>query len=143
MDEKRQIVVGVDGSNGSAAALRWAARQAEAMGAELEAVLAYSFGLAWADVGSNLEPAFVESATRNATETLHRAVAEALPEPRAVTVHQLVVEGNPAEVLLEIAHDADLLVVGTRGRGGFAGLLLGSVSQRCAEHAHCPVVVVP
>jgi nucleotide-binding universal stress UspA family protein len=80
MDEKRQIVVGVDGSNGSAAALRWAARQAEAMGAELEAVLAYSFGLAWADVGSNLEPAFVESATRNATETLHRAVAEALPE---------------------------------------------------------------
>jgi nucleotide-binding universal stress UspA family protein len=143
VDERRRIVVGVDGSPGSAAALQWATRQAVLAGAEIEAVLAYSFGLAWIDVGSDWQPAFMESSTRKAREVLHEAVAEALPEPRPVTVHQLVVEGEPAAVLLEISHDADLLVVGTRGRGGFAGLLLGSVSQRCAEHARCPVVVVP
>jgi nucleotide-binding universal stress UspA family protein len=60
-----------------------------------------------------------------------------------VAVHPLAVAGSPAEVLVDIARDAELLVVGSRGRGAFTGLLLGSTSQRCAERSPCPVVVVP
>jgi nucleotide-binding universal stress UspA family protein len=148
----QRIVVGVDGSAGSGAALRWAYRQAQLTGAELEVVLAFSSELAWIDVGSDYQARWIEDATLRARDELHRFVAAAAPGragvPEApgspeVVVHQLVVEGAPADVLVEIARPADLLVVGTRGRGGFAGLLLGSVSQRCVERAPCPVVVVP
>jgi nucleotide-binding universal stress UspA family protein len=138
-----RIVVGVDGSPGSRAALRWAVGEATTRGAEIEAVLAYDFGLAWIDIGSDAQPLLMERATGNAREQLHRILDEVLPEPRPVTVHAVVVEGIPAAVLVEMARNAELLVVGTRGRGGFAGLLLGSVSQRCIERSPCPVVVVP
>jgi nucleotide-binding universal stress UspA family protein len=72
-------------------------------------------------------------------EALGKAIGDRDP---GVTIEREVVEGSPADVLLRAAADADLLVVGSHGRGGFAGLLLGSVSQQCAHHAPCPVVIV-
>ncbi len=139
----KRIVVGLDGSDGSREALRWAVAQAKASAAEIDAVLAFDSGMAWIDVGSDYEATWLEHATQGARETLEREIADTLPKPCPVNVHALVVEGAAATVLVERAQGADLLVVGTRGRGGVAGLLLGSVSQRCAEHASCPVVVVP
>jgi nucleotide-binding universal stress UspA family protein len=136
------MVVGVDGSEGSNRALRWAFEHAGA-GDVVDAVLAYDVPLRWIDVGSEYHAAIVEEATRGARKALDAALADVAPPPVGVTVHPVVVEGVTADVLVTTARDADLLVVGSRGRGGFAGLLLGSVSQRCAERAECPVVVVP
>ena len=136
----RRIVVGIDGSQQSQAALDWAVREAAATNGEVDAVIAFDSGLAWIDVGSDYQSRIVEHAAAQAREELHRVIDELHP---AVPVHPLVVEGQAATVLVELAQGAELLVVGTRGRGGFAGLLLGSVSQRCAERSPCPVVVVP
>jgi nucleotide-binding universal stress UspA family protein len=142
--EDRRIVVGVDGSPQSRTALEWAVEQALRTGGDVDAVLAYNSGLAWIDVGSEAESLIVTRSAEVAKQTLHDTIAAAeLPDDHSVRVHPLVVEGEPARVLVELAQHADLLVVGTRGRGGFAGLLLGSVSQRCAERSPCPVVVVP
>jgi nucleotide-binding universal stress UspA family protein len=83
------------------------------------------------------------------SEMEHRAAEAALAKTVAavqtpgVELEARVAEGNPADVLIDASRDADLVVVGSRGRGGVVGLLLGSVSQRCVERAHCPVVVVP
>ena len=144
MARQRRIVVGIDGSPESRAALEWAVHEAEATGSEIDAVLAYDSGLAWIDVGSEYEAVIMEQSAARASDELHRTL-EAIPpdELGGVTVHPVVSAGAAARVLVEQAQDADLLVVGTRGRGGFAGLLLGSVSQRCAERSPCPVVVVP
>ena len=79
----------------------------------------------------------------DATRTLEKSVANAVDSPEADRVSQRVVEGHPAQVLLDAAADAALLVVGSRGRGGFRGMLLGSVSQDVVARAACPVVVVP
>jgi nucleotide-binding universal stress UspA family protein len=141
--DRKRIVVGVDTSEGSRAALRWALEEAERTGADVEAVLAYDFGLAWIDVGSGYQAQWIQQAADAAKARLHAFVDEMAPAPDGVVVHPVVVEGSAAEVLTEMASNADLLVVGTRGRGGFKGLLLGSVSQRCAQRAPCPVVVVP
>jgi nucleotide-binding universal stress UspA family protein len=141
--DRQRIVVGVDTSEGSRAALRWALGQAARTGAEIEAVLAYDFGLAWIDVGSGYQAQWIQHAADSAKARLHSFLEETGPGPDGVVVHPVVVEGAASEVLTELASNADLLVVGTRGRGGFKGLLLGSVSQRCAQRAPCPVVVVP
>jgi nucleotide-binding universal stress UspA family protein len=141
--DKKRIVVGVDTSDGSRAALRWALQEAKRSGAEVEAVMAYDFGLAWIDVGSGYQAQWIQHAADTAKAHLHAFLEESAPEPDGVVVNPVVVEGAPADVLTELARNADLLVVGTRGRGGFTGLLLGSVSQRCAQRAPCPVVVVP
>jgi nucleotide-binding universal stress UspA family protein len=141
--EPKRIVVGVDTSEGSRAALQWALQEAARTGAEIEAVLAYDFGLAWIDVGAGYQPQWIQHAADSAKARLHSFLEESPPGPDGVVVHPIVVEGAAAEVLTEMARNADLLVVGTRGRGGFKGLLLGSVSQRCAQRAPCPVVVVP
>jgi nucleotide-binding universal stress UspA family protein len=138
-----RIVVGVDGSDGSAAAFEWALRQAELTGSDLTAVLAYSYELWWIDGGTDYEPKIIEHKAREARRKLDELLAEWVPDSSTVAVHPIVVEGHTATGLIEIARDADLLVVGSRGRGELAGLLLGSVSQRCAERATCPVVVVP
>jgi len=138
-----RIVVGLDGSSGSLTALHWAVEQATVLHAEVDAVLAYNYDLAWIDIGSDYETKWIEGHAHAARDALQQILADALPEPLPIAVHPVVVEGAPAAVLVEMSRNASLLVVGTRGRGGFTGLLLGSVSQRCAEHAHCPVVIVP
>jgi nucleotide-binding universal stress UspA family protein len=139
----RRIIVGIDGSPQSRHALEWAATEARE-GDQIDAVHAYGSGLAWIDVGSDAQALIVARSAELAKETLHGAIeAAALPAELSVRINPVVVEGEPARVLVELAEHAELLVVGTRGRGGFAGLLLGSVSQRCAERSPCPVVVVP
>jgi nucleotide-binding universal stress UspA family protein len=138
-----RIVVGVDGSRGSAAALEWALRQAELTQSTVTAVLAYSYDLWWIDGGTDYESEQIERKALEARRMVAAMLAETVPESTSVVVHPLVVEGHPTDVLLEVAREADLLVVGSRGRRELAGLLLGSVSQRCAERAPCPVVVVP
>lgn len=133
------IVVGVDGSPSAKAALRWALAQAKLTGARVRAVAAWEFPASY-----GWGPAFpyVDLATVTG-KALSESVAEALgfEQPR-VEVLESVVPGHPAQVLIDASAHAGLLVVGSRGHGAFAGTLLGSVSQHCVQHAHCPVVVV-
>ncbi len=140
----KRIVVGVDGSPSSRAALAWAVRQAELTGSSIDAVSAWHFpvmvgGYAWAPV-SVLDEAsdFGAIAAKSLTEAIGQTVAPDCP----VKISTSVQEGNAAEVLLAAADGADLLVVGSRGHAGFTGALLGSVSQHCAHHAPCPLVIV-
>lgn len=144
MSLAKKIVVGVDGSEPSLKALRWAGRAAVDKGAELLVVLA------WANTPEPLAGAFssysvhehVGSPADRARDRLMAAVTEVLGEDPPVVVQPQVKEGSAAKVLIEAAQDADLLVVGTRGLGGFGGLLLGSVSLHVAAHAGCTVVIV-
>ena len=138
MADKR-IVVGVDGSPSSMKALRWTIRQAKLTGAEVEAVTAWSYpsGYGWAP--------FSEGAVDfegDAGKILVEALAEVSGIAPDVVVEPLVAQGHAADVLVRAAEGADLLVVGSRGHGGFAGMLLGSVSQHCVQHARCPVLVL-
>lgn len=135
-----RIVVGVDGSDGSKAALRWAVGQAELTGAKVEAVAAWEYPATygWAPMYSDDET-LPELTKKQVSET----VRDTLGAEAADLIGVTVTEGQSAHVLLTSSAGADLLVVGRRGRGGFAGLLLGSVSQHCVHHASCPVVVVP
>ena len=133
-----RIVVGVDGSAPSAQALRWGAALAKLTGQEVHAVSAWMPPTAYG-WGPILDDTDWEE---NAREVLAEAVKEALDDADAALVRQHAVRGHPAQVLLEAARDADLLVVGNRGRGGFTGLLLGSVSRHVSAHAPCPVLVV-
>lgn len=138
-----RVVVGIDGSEGSRRALSWALHYAHAAGIdEVRCVRAFDPPLAWIDIGSEYQPAILAHARAQASADLD-AVLDDVEQPTDVAVVRAVEQGVPADVLVEAARDADLLVVGSRGRGGFAGLLLGSVSQRCAERVSCPVVVVP
>ena len=137
--QPRKIVVGVDGSPSSEQALRWAVRQAKLSGDELHVVTSWAMpntAYEWGVVAVDIDWA------ENAQTTQDRALEETLAETEAGTVHRHVVQGHPAYALLETATAADLLVVGSRGHGGFAGMLLGSVSQHVIAHAPCPVVVV-
>jgi len=136
---RARIVVGVDGSEPSKAALRWAIEEARLRGAPVLAVHAWlmQFGAGPGFVVPAVEPNDVQ---REAESMLDAAIAEVGTE--GLDVDRVAVEGVAARVLIEAAEGADLLVVGSRGHGGFAGLLLGSVSQQCAHHAPCPVVVV-
>ncbi len=135
-----RIVVGVDDSKGARAALDWALDEARRHQAHVTLVHAYQLEVAWIDRADIARWAAME---RRAAEGALRHLVEELSVPAGVELDAQVVEGNPVDVLIEASADADLLVVGSRGRGGFSGLLIGSVSQRCAERAGCPVVVVP
>jgi nucleotide-binding universal stress UspA family protein len=132
------IVVGVDGSQPSKAALRWAGRFLAVTGGWIDAVIAWhppaSYGFSYLPGEWNPE--------KDAEKVLSRAVDEVFGAEPPTGTRLIVREGNPAKVLLDESKDADLLVVGSRGHGGFAGLLLGSVSAHCAEHATLPVLVV-
>jgi len=138
-----RIVAGVDGSPSSMSALRWAVRQAGLTGAAVDAVIAWHYPVAASGYGwapTDLEGGF--DFKENAEKVLADAIGTACDSGSDVPVRARVVEGNPAQVLLEASDGADLLVVGSRGHGGFTEALLGSVSQHCVHHAHCPVVVI-
>jgi len=138
-----RIVVGVDGSSSSLSALRWAIRQAGLTGAIVDAVIAWHYpvatgGYGWAPTTIVASYDFEE----NAEKILAEAISEVDVPGNLVPVRPVIAEGNPARALLDAAEGADLLVVGSRGHGGFAEALLGSVGQHCVHHSPCPVVVV-
>jgi nucleotide-binding universal stress UspA family protein len=135
-----RIVVGVDGSSASRAALRLAAEIADRFGATLVAVETWEF----TPIGTFATggPTDLDELQRAAEHRLGRVVHEELGD-RAETVEQLAVGDSPVAVLLREGEQADLVVVGSRGLGGFKGLLVGSVSQQVTHHASCPVLVVP
>ena len=135
------IVVGVDGSHESKRALLWAIDEARLREARVVALRAWMYPALAAGGLIPATPDLVDRLAGNEREELADAVAEA--DTGGVEVEQVVVEGAAAQALVEAAAGADLLVVGSRGHGGFTGLLLGSVSQQCAHHAPCPVVIVP
>ena len=139
-----KIVVGVDGSPESHAALAWALEEARLRREPVHAVHAWLMPIAFA---GGAPPFVLPEAHHELRQEGERVLDEALAEVAGgadpgVPVERSVVEGPAAQVLLRAAAGADLLVLGSRGRGGFAGLLLGSVSQQCAHHAPCPLVIV-
>src|SRR3954471_2516321 len=145
MPEINLIVVGVDGSDSSRAALEWAYDEAAHHGAVLTVVNAWHPPtLPMAPPYGHLPPEGYESQPRTeAMELLDQFTSALVPKTPAVDVRTAVAEGkNPAEVLIDRSAEADLVVVGSRGHGGFLGMLLGSVSQHLATHANCPVVIV-
>ncbi|MGZ4593994.1 MAG: universal stress protein [Actinomycetes bacterium] len=135
-----RVVVGVDGSASSKAALRWAARIAPVVDGDIEAVIAWEYPVnyGWAAAGTpdGWRPDI------DAGKVLDEVCAQVFGDRRPQGLTTSVREGQASAVLLEASKGADMLVVGSRGHGGFAGLLLGSVSATCAEHACCPVLVV-
>ena len=138
---ERPIVVGVDGSPSSRDALRWAIAEARLRGCPLKAVTAWH--VPWAGYeGVPLPDDLPSEMERAAREVVAEAVARLGTDAEGVDIRAVVVEGDSARVLIDEAREACLLVVGSRGLGGFRELLLGSVSQQCAHHAGCPVVIV-
>jgi nucleotide-binding universal stress UspA family protein len=137
------IVVGIDGSDESKDALRWAVDEAKAHGAKVLALHAWQVPLAPAGITPVPRLDLVERVDdiREAAKALVAQVVEEVGGGSDVEIEARVVEGPPAPSLIEAAQDADLLVVGSRGHGGFTGLLLGSISQYCVTHAPCPVLV--
>jgi nucleotide-binding universal stress UspA family protein len=132
-----KIVVGVDGSAHSVAALRWAlAEAARAADGEVTALLCWQ--LPFLSVPGAFDKAEL---ARTYNEFLVKTISEVAPSP-PVPILPLVAQGDPTESLIIASKDAELLVLGIRGRSPFAGLMLGSVSQACAAHAACPVVLV-
>ena len=139
------IVVGVDHSAGSKSALRFALEEARLRSATLRVVHAWQFEYAGATGFQGLFPGPVvefEDLRQGAEAALEETLKEVAVDADGVTIERRVEQGPPAAVLVDESRTADLLVVGSRGHGGFAQLLLGSVSQQCALHAFCPVVIV-
>ena len=133
----------MDGSEGAVQALRFAIEEARIRGAELRAVSAWHvppavYGAGWAPASTDLD-----EFRKLAEASLRESVAEAGATEAGIEVTPVVREGHPVDLLLAESEGAALLVLGTRGLGGFKGLLLGSVSHQCANHATCPVVIVP
>ena len=133
-----RIVVGVDGSRHSVEALRWAAYQASVLGAHVEAVTAWEYpaSFGWAAVPSDWDPA------KDMEKVLQDAVRDAFGAELPAGLELQVREGGAARILVEACQGATMLVVGSRGHGGFSGMLLGSVSANVAEHASCPVLII-
>jgi nucleotide-binding universal stress UspA family protein len=141
--ERRLVVVGVDGSAQSVAALRWAVRYAAATGAVVRAVLAWHYPTAAAQPPVGLAPASVRHESEAAMQgVLDAAVAEAFSGGVSSEVETRLAYGHPAQVLIDESKEADLLVVGNSGHGAFTGMLVGSVSIHCVTGAFCPVTVV-
>ena len=140
-----RIVVGVEGSGGARAALQWAIGEAVVRdNATVEVVTAYANTYVPASPDFNyvpLDPVDLESEVRKMQEAVVVDALGAYPDTE-VEIKRTVVRGRPGDSLIAAAEGANLLVVGSRGRGGFRGLLLGSVSQQIAHHGSCPVVIV-
>lgn len=142
-NERRLVVVGVDGSSQSVAALRWAARYAEATGAVVRAVLAWHYPTAAGLPPVGLAPAPVRSEIEaRLRSVLEDAVAQAFPGDASDGVEKKLSSGHAAQILIDESREADLLVVGKSGHGAFTGMLAGSVSIHCVTGAHCTVTVV-
>jgi nucleotide-binding universal stress UspA family protein len=140
MNGTQRIVVGTDGSDNSVAALRWAVGEAKLRGASIEVVYTWEYPPVIDPLGVSMLPSandMTASAERLLGEVLRKA------DVTGVSVNTRVLRGAPATALIAAAKDADMLVIGRRGHGGFMGLLLGSVAQQVAHHAPCPVVLVP
>ena len=138
---KGRVVVGVDDSPGGRAALGFAAAEAARRGAELHVICAWS--MPGGHLGHGAVPGPLHDAVcEEAQSVLDRLADEVLGKEPAVPCVLAVGQPPPARALIEASREADVVVVGSRGRGGFAGLLLGSVSAQVVHHAHCPVVVV-
>ncbi len=139
-----KIVVGVDDSESAREALAWAVEEARLRGAKVEVVHAWVepavFSYSAPPITlEQMQDAFEEQAEAEVKESIAAVVGDQDP---GVEISSTVMYGTAAKVLVEAAADADMLVVGSRGRGGFKGLLLGSVSTQCAHHAPCPVVII-
>ena len=144
MTEIKSIVVGVDGSDSSRAALVWAYDEAAHHDASITVVSTWHPPAMpmTPPYGSVPPEGYVSQPQRDALDLLERFVADLDARTPPVDVRTQVEQGNPAKVLIERSKEADLMVVGSRGHGGFRGMLLGSVSQHLVAHADCPVVVV-
>jgi len=138
-EREQRIVVGMDGSESSKAALRWAIRQAKLTGASVDAVLAWRYPSTYGLAPIAANEVDLEGDARKALIDMLNEVSALEPD---VKVHPMVIEGHPAEVLVHEAKDADLLVVGSRGHGPFTSAMIGSVSISCVLHSHCPVLVM-
>lgn len=136
--EVRRIVVGVDESEQSKHALRWAGRLASLMGAEIDVVSAWYLPVAygWGPVPLEWSP------TVDLEKRVSALVDDVFGSERPAPVNIVVREAAPSELLIQRSESAEMVIVGSRGMGGFRGLLLGSVSAKVAEHAKCPVLVV-
>lgn len=142
----RTIVVGIDGSEASKIVLSWAVKEAALRGDTVTAVHAYlPLDATWAALPevalASIPPETLEHDAHERAQAVLEEVLAALDTQ--VEVSSKVVAGRPADVLIETSQDADMLVVGSRGHGGFRGLLLGSVSHQVVTHAVVPTVVVP
>jgi nucleotide-binding universal stress UspA family protein len=133
------IVVGVDGSDSSKTALAWAAEQARLTGTPVVAIATWDWPTSYGGMISWPESVDFE---KDAREMLNRTVDQVLGAERRDEVIQRIIHGHAAPVLEDASHGAALLVVGCRGHGEFAGILLGSVSEFLTTHAHCPIVIV-
>jgi len=138
----KTIVVGVDGSPGSRKALSWAAAEAAGHGSDLIVVNVWEHTLLPPAGSVSVSERYVPDPSQRTADDLVQVIKEELGDEPPVFVQPVVKQGRPAKVLIEESADADLLVVGPRGHGGFVGLVLGSVSQHVAAYAKCPVVVV-
>lgn len=141
---RHHIVVGVEGSGGATSALRWAIRQAPAYNSIVEVVTAYSPAYVPASPDFNYVPLDASTLKAEVARMQERVVNSVLElvDGSEVEIVRTMTKGRPVDSLIEASKDADMLVVGSRGRGGFRGLLLGSVSQQLAQHAACPLVIV-
>jgi nucleotide-binding universal stress UspA family protein len=136
------IVVGVDGSPGSRKALTWAAAEAADHGADLIVVNVWEHTLLPPAGSVSVSEHYVPDPSQRTADDLLGVIKEELGDDPPVRVQPQVKQGRPAKVLIDESAEADLLVVGNRGHGGFAGLVIGSVSQHVAAYAKCPVTVV-
>jgi nucleotide-binding universal stress UspA family protein len=139
------IAVGVDGSEHARRALRWAIDEARFRAGAIRVVTAWHVPLVVQERGSgSAPPAMVslEDLVREAAEGVGTAAVDEVREAGVEALEPVVREGQAADVLVEVSNGAELLVVGSRGHGGFSGLLAGSVSMQCIQHSHCPTTVV-
>ena len=142
MSEWKTIVVGVDGSPGSRTALTWAAAEAANHGADLVVLNVWEHTLLPPAGSVSVSEHYVPEQSQRTADELVQVIKEELGEEPPVRVQPRVKQGRPAKVLIDESANADLLVVGNRGHGGFAGLVLGSVSQHVAAYGKCPVAVI-
>jgi nucleotide-binding universal stress UspA family protein len=138
----KTIVVGIDGSSNSHKALAWAAAEAADHGAGLVVLNVWEYTLLPPAGLPTVSERYMPEPSQRTPDDLVDEIKDVLGQDPPVPVQPLVRQGNPAKVLIEQSADADLLVVGTRGHGGFRGLVLGSVSQHVTGYAKCPVAVV-